>query len=113
MAENPDFVQQNLNDLCASIQFTVVEILIAKLKKAAADLKIKQIAVAGGVSANSALRQTLVDLGKKHKYDVFIPPFSYTTDNAAMIAMTGFFKYADGDFCSLANTPYSRVSSQL
>jgi N6-L-threonylcarbamoyladenine synthase len=113
IAENPDFIQQNLNDLCASIQVTIVDILIAKLKKASSDLNIKQIAVAGGVSANSALRQALIDVGKKQKLEVFIPPFSYTTDNAAMIAMTGYFKYLDKDFCSLADTPYSRVTTQL
>lgn len=107
--ENPDFIAENLNDLCASIQFTVVEILMAKLRKAAKDLKIKQVAVAGGVSANSALRQAFADHAAKYGWEVFIPPFAYTTDNAAMIAISGHFKYLDGDFCGLDKTPYARV----
>ena len=110
VAENPDFIQENINDLSASIQSTVVEILLAKVKKAALDLKIRQIAVAGGVSANSELRKALTELGKKHHINVFIPPISYTTDNAAMIAMTGYFKYLDKNFCPLTEVPYSRIT---
>lgn len=111
--ENPDFVKENLNDLCASIQATVVEILMAKLKKAAADLKIKNIAVAGGVSANSALRAAFHTYADKYKWNVFIPPVSFTTDNAAMIAITGYFKYLKGDFCAIDEVPYSRVTQKL
>ncbi|MDX9920086.1 MAG: tRNA (adenosine(37)-N6)-threonylcarbamoyltransferase complex transferase subunit TsaD [Paludibacter sp.] len=111
--ENPDFVKENMNDLCASIQATVVEILMAKLKKAAADLKIKNIAVAGGVSANSALRAAFHAYADKYKWNVFIPPVSFTTDNAAMIAITGYFKYLKGDFCAIDEVPYSRVTQKL
>lgn len=111
--ENPDFVAQNLNDLCASIQATVVEILMAKLRKAAKELQIKQVAVAGGVSANSALREALITDGAKYGWKVFIPPFSFTTDNAAMIAITGYFKYVNKDFCSLDEVPFARVSNNF
>jgi N6-L-threonylcarbamoyladenine synthase len=111
--ENPNFVEENLNDLCASIQDTVVEILMNKLRKAAKDLKINQIAVAGGVSANSALRQAFHDHSKKYGWKVFIPPFSFTTDNAAMIAITGYFKYQHADFCSIAEVPFSRVTNKF
>ncbi|MFT3752914.1 MAG: tRNA (adenosine(37)-N6)-threonylcarbamoyltransferase complex transferase subunit TsaD [Paludibacter sp.] len=111
--ENPNFVEENMNDLCASIQATVVEILMTKLRKAAKDLKINQIAVAGGVSANSALRQAFQDHSKKYGWKVFIPPFSFTTDNAAMIAMTGYFKYQHADFCSIGVVPFSRVTNKF
>jgi len=111
--ENPDFVAENLNDLCASIQVTVVEILMNKLRKAARDLNIHQVAVAGGVSANSALRQAFLDHGVKYGWEVFIPPFAFTTDNAAMIAITGNFKYQHNDFCSIEEVPYARVSNQF
>ena len=111
--ENPDFVKENLNDLCASIQATVVDILMSKLKKAAADLKIKNIAVAGGVSANSALRAAFHAYADKYKWNVFIPPVSFTTDNAAMIAITGYFKYLKGDFCAIDEVPYARVTQKL
>ncbi len=111
--ENPDFVKENLNDLCASIQATVVDILMSKLKKAAADLKIKNIAVAGGVSANSALRAAFHTYADKYKWNVFIPPVSFTTDNAAMIAITGYFKYLKGDFCAIDEVPYARVTRKL
>ena len=111
--ENPDFVAENLNDLCASIQATVVEILMNKLRKAAKDLHIHQVAVAGGVSANSALRQSFIDHGVKYGWEVFIPPFAFTTDNAAMIAITGDFKYRQGDFCSIDQVPFARVTSKF
>jgi len=111
--ENPNFVEENLNDLCASIQATVVEILMDKLRKAAFDLNIRHIAVAGGVSANSALRQAFLDHGLKYGWEVYIPPFAFTTDNAAMIAITGNFKYHDADFCSIDQVPFARVSNQF
>jgi len=111
--ENPDFVAENLNDLCATIQATVVEILMDKLRKAAVDLNIRHIAVAGGVSANSALRQSFLDHGLKYGWEVYIPPFAFTTDNAAMIAITGNFKYQHADFCSIDQVPYARVSNQF
>lgn len=111
--ENPDFVAENLNDLCAAIQATVVEVLMNKLRKVATDLNIRQVAVAGGVSANSALRQAFIEHGLKYNWEVYIPPFAFTTDNAAMIAMTGYFKYQQADFCSIEVVPFARVSNKL
>jgi N6-L-threonylcarbamoyladenine synthase len=111
MKENSNFIEENLNDLCASLQATVIDILMDKLKKAAKDYNIHQIALAGGVSANSALRQAFNDLATIDGYEVFIPPFAFTTDNAAMIAMTGYFKYLDHDFCSFDDVPFARVSN--
>ena len=96
-------------DMCASLQATVVDILMRKLKKAANDLKIKSVAVAGGVSANSALRQAFVDYGKRYHWDVFIPPFSFTTDNAAMVCQAGYFKYLDRDFCAIDEVPFAKT----
>ena len=110
---NPDFISQNLNDLCASIQATIVEILLKKVKKAADDLHIKSIALAGGVSANSGLRSALQNMGKKSGWEVYIPPVQFTTDNAAMIAMAGHFSYREGRFAGLEVVPYARVSAQL
>ena len=111
--ENPNFVEENLNDLCASLQATVVDILMNKLRKAASDLKINQVAVAGGVSANSALRQAFIDHGEKFNWQVYIPPFAFTTDNAAMIAITGYLKYQQNDFCSIEEVPFARVSNKF
>ena len=111
--ENPNFVAENLNDLCATIQATVVEVLMNKLRKAATDLNIRQVAVAGGVSANSALRQAFIEHGSKYNWEVYIPPFAFTTDNAAMIAMTGYLKYQQADFCSIEVVPFARVSNKF
>ena len=97
-------------DMCASLQATVVDILMRKLKKAAKDLKINQVAVAGGVSANSALRQAFIDYGKKYHWTVFIPPFNFTTDNAAMICQAGYFKYLDKDFCAIDEVPFAKTT---
>lgn len=110
---NPNFIEENINDLCASIQFTVVEVLMNKLRKAAKDLNIKQIAIAGGVSANSALRQAFQDHAIKYNWSVYIPPIAFTTDNAAMIAITGYFKYLDKDFCSIEEVPFSRITTKF
>jgi len=107
--ENPDFIAENLNDLCASIQLSVVDILMSKLRKAAKELNINQVALAGGVSANSALREAFHNHAEKLGWKVFIPAFAYTTDNAAMIAVTGYFKYLNNDFCTLDKAPYARV----
>ena len=96
-------------DMCASIQATVVDVLMRKLKKAAQDLKVTQVAVAGGVSANSALRQAFVDYGKRYHWEVFIPPFSFTTDNAAMVCQAGYFKYLDKDFCAIDEVPFAKT----
>ena len=111
MKENPQFIQENLNDLCASLQNAIIEVLMSKLKKAAQDLDISEIAVSGGVSANSGLRQTFYDYAEKYGWKVYIPPFAFTTDNAAMIATTGYFKYLGKDFCSFDEVPFARVSN--
>ena len=109
LKENPDFIEQNKADLCASLQKTIIDILINKLKKAAKDLGVKEIAVAGGVSANSGLRDALIDLGKRHHWKVHIPPFAYTTDNAAMVAQAGYFRYLKGEFCPVDAAPYAKT----
>ena len=97
-------------DMCASLQATIIDILMRKLKKAAQDLGIKQVAVAGGVSANSALRQAFIDFGKRYHWTVFIPPFSFTTDNAAMVCQAGYFKYLDHDFCKIDEVPFAKTT---
>ncbi len=109
LKENPNFIEENKADLCASLQKTIIDILINKLKRAAKDLKINEIAVAGGVSANSGLRDALLDLGRRHRWKVHIPPFSYTTDNAAMVCQAGYFKYLDGEFCPMDAAPYAKT----
>ena len=96
-------------DLCASLQFTIIDILMRKLRKAAKDLNISQVAVAGGVSANSGLRNAFIDYGKRYKWSVFIPPFAFTTDNAAMIAQAGYYKYLDNDFCAIDEVPFAKT----
>lgn len=106
---NPNFIEENKEDLCASLQKTIVEILMSKLHRAAKDLKIKEVAVAGGVSANSAIRQAFTDYSERYGWKIFIPKFSYTTDNAAMVAMNGYFKYIDKDFSTVDVAPYARV----
>ena len=97
-------------DLCASLQATIIDILMRKVKMAAKDLNINQVAVAGGVSANSGLREAFLDYGKRYCKQVFIPPFSYTTDNAAMVAQAGYFKYLDHDFCAIDEVPYAKTT---
>ena len=109
LKENENFIEENKADLCASLQKTIIDILINKLKRAAKDLKIIEIAVAGGVSANSGLRDALLDLGRRHRWKVHIPPFSYTTDNAAMVCQAGYFKYLDGEFCPMDAVPYAKT----
>lgn len=96
-------------NLCAALQQTVIDILMKKLKKTAFDLGVRQVAVAGGVSANSGLRQAFVDYGKRYGWQVFIPPFSFTTDNAAMVCQAGYFKYLDADFCPIDQVPYAKT----
>jgi N6-L-threonylcarbamoyladenine synthase len=106
---NPDFIQENLQDLCASIQYTLIEMLRIKLVQAAKETGIQQVAIAGGVSANSGLRKTLELEAKKRNWELFIPKFEYCTDNAAMIAMAAYFKYLEGDFSSLEVTPLAKM----
>ena len=107
---NPDFIEENKADLCASLQKTIIDILMKKLEQAAKDLHVNQVAVAGGVSANSGLRNAFIDYGQRKKWQVFIPKFAFTTDNAAMVAITGYFKYKAGDFCDVSLPPFSRVT---
>lgn len=107
---NDQFIEENLNDLCASIQKTVIDILMKKLVKAATELKIDQIAIAGGVSANSGLREAVNEIGKANKWDVFIPKFEYCTDNAAMIAITGKYMYEKGLFADQSIAATARYS---
>lgn len=110
LERDPDFIDKNKEDLCASLQETVVELLMEKLERAAKDLNIDQVGVAGGVSANSRLRRAFVDYGERSGKAVFIPPFSYTTDNAAMIAMAGACLFAAGHRSEMSDAPYSRIT---
>lgn len=107
--DDPDFIEKHKEDLCASLERTIVEILMKKLKQAAKDTGIKQVAVAGGVSANTGLRNAFLDYSKRFGWKVFIPRFSYTTDNAAMIAVAGHYKYLAGDFCGIDVPIYSNT----
>lgn len=106
---NPSFVEENLADLCASIQRHLVGMLLEKIESASHQTGIKQIAIAGGVSANSGLRNTLVALAKSKRWEVFIPSFEYCTDNAAMIAMAAHYKFLKGEFSTLDVTPLARM----
>ncbi len=109
IAKNQDFIDMHKADLCASLQYTIIEILLSKLRLAAEQTGIREIAVAGGVSANSGLRKALLDEAYKNGWQMYIPPFKFTTDNAAMIAITGYYKYLKGEFAALDAVPFSRV----
>lgn len=106
--ENPDFVKENINDLSASIQSTIIDILMTKLRLAVKETGIKRIAVAGGVSANSGLRNALLDHANSLGWETFIPEFKFTTDNAAMIAITGYYKFLNKDFVGQDIAPLAR-----
>lgn len=108
-ARNQNFVKENLADICASIQHRIVTILLNKVKKAADETGIKDICIAGGVSANSGLRNGLQELGKRKHWNTFIPPFQYCTDNAGMIAITAYYKYLNNEFSDLSVTPSARA----
>ena len=108
-AQNPEFIQQNLPDLCASIQHTIIQTLLRQLQRAAADLNLTQIALAGGVAANSGLRAALKELATEKGWAVFIPEFQYCTDNAAMVAMTAHFQFEAGDFADQLVSPDPRL----
>lgn len=110
VAEDPDFIENNKEDLAASLEKTIVDILMKKLRKAVKDTGIRQVAVAGGVSANNGLRNAFRDHAKRYGWKIFIPKFSYTTDNAAMIGITGYFKYLDKDFASVDLPAYARMT---
>ena len=109
LKENENFIQENLTDLCASLQYTIIDILLAKLKKAAKQTGIKEITVAGGVSANSGLRNALKENAQKYHWNLIIPKFEYTMDNAAMIAITGYYKYLNNEFASQNVVPFART----
>ena len=108
--DDPDFIEHHKEDLAASLEKTIVDILMKKLRKAVKDTGIKQVAVAGGVSANTGLRDAFRDHAKRYGWKIFIPKFSYTTDNAAMIGITGYFKYQDKDFATIDLPAYARVT---
>lgn len=107
--ENPNFIEENMKDLCASLQKTIVDILLNKLKKAVKETGITQIAIAGGVSANSGLQNAMYDLAKKHKWEVFIPKLGYSLDNAGMVAVTGYYKFLKEEFVGQDTVPYARM----
>ena len=107
--ENPSFVDENLNDICASIQYTIIEILMNKLKLAVEETGIKQIAIGGGVSANSGIRSTLKETENKYGWKTFIPKFEYTTDNAAMIGIVGYQKFLTQTFETSAVVSKARI----
>lgn len=109
LQENPDFVDHNLQDICASIQQTIINILMDKLKKAVKQTGITEIAVAGGVSANSGIRRTLQETEEKYQWKTFIPKLEYTTDNAAMIAIAGHYKFLAEDFAHMGTTAKPRI----
>jgi N6-L-threonylcarbamoyladenine synthase len=109
LAVNPDFIEKNKADLCASLQKTIIDILMDKLVEAARKLKIKEIALAGGVSANSGLREAVNSMAVTKKWNVYIPEMRFTTDNAAMIAITGYYKYLNGEFALHDISPVARI----
>lgn len=110
LKEDPDFIAHHQEDLAASLEATVVDILMEKLRKASKQCGIRQVAVAGGVSANNGLRNAFREHAAKYGWKIFIPKFSYTTDNAAMIAIAGYFKYKDKQYCPMDAPAYSRVT---
>ena len=112
VAEEPDFVENHKEDLAASLEYTIVDILMKKLRLAVKQTGIKHVAVAGGVSANSVLRQSFQDHAAKYGWTSYIPKFSYTTANAAMIGIVGYFKYLNKDFCSIDVPAFSKVTFQ-
>jgi N6-L-threonylcarbamoyladenine synthase len=109
LKETENFVEENLADLCASLQHTIIEILLSKLKRAARETGVNEITVAGGVSANSGLRKALQNNAKKHRWNLIIPKFEYTMDNAAMIAITGYYKYLNKEFTGQDAVPFART----
>ena len=110
VAEDPDFIEHHKEDIAASLEWTIVDILMKKLKKAVKQTGIKHVAVAGGVSANNGLRNAFYDAEKRYGWTIYIPKFSYTTDNAAMIGIVGYYKYLDKAFCSIDAPAFSKVT---
>ena len=110
--DDPDFVEHHKEDLAASLEWTIVDILMKKLKMAVKQTGIKHVAVAGGVSANNGLRNAFHDHARRYGWTVYIPKFSYTTDNAAMIGVVGYYKYLDGEFCDIDAPAFSKTTIQ-
>ena len=108
--DDPDFIEHHKEDIAASLEHTIVDILMKKLRLAVKQTGIKHVAVAGGVSANNGLRNAFKDHAKRYRWDIYIPKFSYTTDNAAMIAITGYYKYMDKEFCPIDAPAFSKVT---
>lgn len=108
LRENPRFAEENAADLCASFQHAVCSSLMKKVVKAARDLKIREVAIAGGVSANSGLQNALCEAGEKYHWTIHVPTLSFSTDNAAMIAIAGYYKYLKGEFADITAVPYTR-----
>ncbi len=110
IVDDPNFIEHHKTDIAASLEFTIVDILMKKLRKAVQQTKITHVAVAGGVSANNGLRNAFHEHEKKYGWTIYIPKFSYTTDNAAMIGITGYYKFLDKDFCSIDKPAFSKVT---
>ena len=110
VAAEPDFIERHKEDIAASLEHTIVDILMKKLRKAVKMTGVKHVAVAGGVSANNGLRAAFRDHAERYGWTIYIPKFSYTTDNAAMIGITGYFKYLDGVFCDIDAPAFSKVT---
>lgn len=110
--DDPDFIEHHKEDLAASLEYTIVDILMKKLRLAVKQTNIKHVAVAGGVSANNGLRNAFHEHAEKYGWTIYIPKFSYTTDNAAMIGITGYCKYLDNDYCSIDKPAFSKVTFQ-
>jgi N6-L-threonylcarbamoyladenine synthase len=110
VAEDPDFIEHHKEDLAASLEFTIVDILMKKLRLAVKETGIKHVAVAGGVSANNGLRNAFCEHAEKYGWTIYIPKFSYTTDNAAMIGIVGYYKFMDNDFCAIDVPAFSKVT---
>jgi N6-L-threonylcarbamoyladenine synthase len=113
MQENPNFIEENKADLCASLQKTIIDILLKKLVKASKSLDIKEIAIAGGVSANSGLREAIEAEGRRRGWNTYLPPLKFTTDNAAMIAVAGHYHYLNGEQSDLDVAPVARLEELL
>jgi N6-L-threonylcarbamoyladenine synthase len=109
VARNPQFIEEHQADLCAALQRTIIEILMDKLRKAVEHYGIHEVAVAGGVSANSGLRKAFEDHAQQHGWTIHVPKFAFTTDNAAMIAISGYYKFLEGEYCAIDLPPFSRV----
>lgn len=110
LKQNPHFAEENAADLCASIQYAVCHSLMKKLIKAAKDLNIREVAIAGGVSANSGLQGALRETADKYGWNIYIPPLKFSTDNAAMIGIAGYYKYLDGKYSDITAVPYTRFN---